>query len=70
MQSEHRDQIPVSDHNTECAVLDCPAKPTTKANDPRGHLRSICRYHYRRIISGRLHGWHPKLRRLRLATSR
>ena len=64
MRPERRDQIPaVVGNGAECAVMDCTGRPSAKANDPVGVLRAICGYHYHRIISGRLHGWHPKLRR-------
>ena len=63
MRSKHRDQIPaLASDGAECAVLDCGGEPRAKANAPTGGLRAICSYHYRRVISGRLHGWHPKLR--------
>ena len=62
MKSDRRDQIPAAAGGVECAVMDCPDKPTKKANNPRGSLSGICGYHYRRIISGRMHGWHPKLK--------
>ena len=62
MQPEHRDQIPAAVGGVECAVMDCPDKPTKKASNPRGGLSAICGYHHRRIISGRMHGWHPRLK--------
>lgn len=61
MRPKHRDQIPALASNVaERAVLDCTEEPRERANVPTGGLRAICGYHYRRIISGRLHGWHPK----------
>ena len=63
MSPEHPDQILAAARDeAECAVMDCTSSPTTRANDPLGALRAICGYHYRRIISGRLHGWHPRVR--------
>ena len=63
MRSKHLDQIPalVGD-GAECAVLDCTGEPRVEVNAPTGRLRAICGYHYRRVISGRLYGWHPRLR--------
>ena len=61
MHHHHHDQIQPAAYPGECAVMHCPNKPSTRANDPSGGPRAICRYHYRRIIAGRLCGWFPRL---------